>query len=87
MLAPDGRLILVEIDGGEDEGDLLRFASRTRIPVGLRRLYPGFARRSFVPIAPTAAEIIDDCAAAGLSELRQWRIDGLPFFVVAGRRG
>jgi hypothetical protein len=83
-VAPGGRLVIVEIDGGDDESELLRFASLTRIPPGLRRLYPGFARRSFVPLSPTADELAAECAAVGVTDIRTWRIDGLPFFVVAG---
>jgi SAM-dependent methyltransferase len=86
LLEPGGALVVVEIDGGQDEDELLRFASLTRIPPGLRRLYPGFARRSFVPVSPSAAELAADCEAAGATDLRTWRIPRLPFFVVAGVR-
>ena len=85
-LVPGGLLDIVEIDGGHGEDDLLRFASHTRIPPGMRRLYPSFARRSFLPVSPTAEELAAECAAAGLSEIRTWRINGLPFLVVAGTR-
>jgi hypothetical protein len=64
----------------------VRFASLTRIPRPLRRSYPAFARRSFVPVSPTAAELEVDCAAAGFTDIRSWRLDGLPFLVVAATR-
>lgn len=86
VLGPDGRLVVVEIDGGQDPGDLLRFAARTRIPAALRRLYPPFARRSFVTVSPTADAISADCAAVGFADVRHWRLDGLPFFVVTAYR-
>lgn len=86
LLQPGGALVIVEIDGGQDAGDLQRFASLTRIPPGLRRLYPSFARRSFVLVSPSAEELVADCEAAGATELRTWRIERLPFFVVAGVR-
>jgi SAM-dependent methyltransferase len=84
-LVHGGRLVLVEIDGGAD-GDLLRFAAHTTIPRPLRRLYPGFARRSFVPVSPTAEQLSAECATAGLSDVRSWRIEGLPFLVVVASR-
>lgn len=83
-LVPGGVLVIVEIDGGQDGSELLRFASLTRIPPALRRLYPGFARRTFVPVSPTAEELAAECAAAGLNDIRSSRIDGLPFLVVTG---
>jgi SAM-dependent methyltransferase len=86
LLQPGGALVVVEIDGGHDGDELLRFASLTRIPPGLRRLYPSFARRSFVPVSPTAEEVLADCQTAGAADLRTWRIDQLPFFVVTGVR-
>jgi SAM-dependent methyltransferase len=86
VLGPGGVLVVVEIDGGRDDTELLRFASRTRIPPGMRWLYPGLARRTFVPLSPTAEEIVADCAAAGLSRTRHWRIEGMPFLVVTAIR-
>ena len=86
VLGPGGRLVVVEIDGGQDPGDLLRFAAHTRIPAGLRRLYPPFARRSFVTVSPTPEAIGADCTAVGFVDVHHWRIDGLPFFVVTADR-
>lgn len=76
----------MEVDGGEDDADLLRFASHTRLPPGLRRLYCCVARRTFVPFAPTIEEVATDCATAGLSEIHGRRLEGLPFLVVSGTR-
>jgi ubiquinone/menaquinone biosynthesis C-methylase UbiE len=79
VLRPGGRLVVAEIDGGVGPGsdDLRRFAARTRIPPGLRRLYPTLARRTFVPAAPAPE------AVAALLPGATWRrIDGLPFYVV-----
>jgi SAM-dependent methyltransferase len=86
LLQPGGALVIVEIDGGQDDNELRRFASLTRIPPGLRRLYPSFARRTFVPVSPSAEELLADCETAGAVDLRTWRIPQLPFFVVAGVR-
>ena len=86
VVRPGGVLVVVEIDGGQEDADLMRFASHTRIPPGLRRFYPGIARRTFVPVSPTAEEIAADCATAGLSGLRSWRIERMPFLVVAATR-
>jgi SAM-dependent methyltransferase len=82
VLRPSGMLVVVEIDGGRDDTELLRFASRTRMPPGIRRLYPSLARRTFVRASPTADEIVADCVAVGLARTRHWRIEGLPFLVV-----
>lgn len=81
-----GRLVVIEIDGGEHPDDLSRFAVRTRIPPGLRRLYPGFARRTFVQVSPTADGLAASARAAGFDEIRHQRVDGLPFLVVTGTR-
>lgn len=86
VLRPGGRLAIAEIDGGQDHDDLLRFAQRTRIPAGLRRLYPGFARRTFVSVSPTADDIAADCTMAGFDRIRRFRIEGLPFLVVTADR-
>lgn len=87
VLRPGGRLVLVEIDGGDDAGDLARFAARTRIPPGLRRLYPSFARRTFVPVSPPVERVAGAARAAGFEGLRHWRTEGLPFVALAGVRG
>jgi hypothetical protein len=73
--------VIVEIDGGEP-GDLRRFAARTRIPPGLRWLYGGFARHTFVPISPSAETLGAAAAAAGFRSIEGRRIDALPFLVV-----
>lgn len=86
VLRPGGRLVVVEIDGGEHPDDLLRFAARTRIPAGLRRLYPGFARRTFVPASPTADDLAARARGAGFAEVHQRRLAGLPFLVLAATR-
>ena len=86
VLAPGCRLVIVEIDGGLDGDDLLRFASRARIPPGLRRLYRSFARRTFVPVSPPAASIMSACRRAGFGAVADARVDGLPFLVVTARR-
>lgn len=86
VLSAGGALAIVEIDGGEHEDELVRFAARTRVPPGLRRGYRAMARRSFVPLAPDPADLSARISAAGLQEVRHRRIDGMPFFVVTARR-
>ena len=61
LLRPGGRLVLVEIDGGQEGGDLRRFAAQTRIPPVLRGLYPQFARRTFVPVSPDPDDVVAEC--------------------------
>ena len=86
VTCPGGRLVVVEIDGGEDPGDLGRFAARTRIPPGLRRLYPRFARAMFVPVSPRASALERAARSAGYEQVSSRRVEGLPFLVVTGSR-
>ena len=86
VLRRGGQLVIVEIDGGVDPGDLQRFAARTRLPPGLRRLYPSLARRTFVPHSPTSATLTGAMAVAGFDQIRDRRIDSLPFLVASAIR-
>lgn len=86
VLSPGGRLAIVEIDGGDDADELVRFAARTRVPPGLRRGYRAMARHSFVPLTPDPADLGGLLSGAGLHQVNQGRIAGLPFFVVTGRK-
>jgi SAM-dependent methyltransferase len=85
VLAPAGVMVVVEIDGGKDGSELVRFAARTRVPPGLRRGYRAMARRSFVPLTPDPHELGDRLTDRGL-QVTQGRVQGLPFFVVSARR-
>lgn len=88
-LRAGGRLVLVEIDGGTPDagdGELRAFAARTRIPPGIRRLYPAFARRSFVPVSPPADDVASEVTAVGFAEARHRRVAGLPFWVLTAQR-
>ena len=82
VLSPGGVLVIVEIDAGQHDEDLLRFAARTRVPPGLRRGYRSMARRSFVPLTPEPAEVEAVLTEAGLQRVAHRRIEGLPFFIV-----
>lgn len=86
VLERGGRLVVVEIDGGLDDREFVRFVERTRIPRVLRGPYMAFARRTFVRFAPSASDLAHDLVGAGLADVEQWRIPGLPFLVVAGTR-
>lgn len=82
VLAPGGLLAIVEIDGGTDADDLVRFAARARVPPGLRRGYRAMARHSFVRLTPNPADLAGFLSGAGLRQVSQERIPELPFFVV-----
>lgn len=86
LVRPGGLLVIVEIDGGESPDDLRRFAARTRLPPGLRRLYPALAHRTFVPHSPGSAVLTRAIAAAGFDHVRVRRIPDLPFVVATGIR-
>jgi ubiquinone/menaquinone biosynthesis C-methylase UbiE len=86
VLRPGGQLVIVEIDGGDDPGDLLRFAARARIPPGLRRLYPALARRTFVPHSPNRVALTEAMKNAGFDRVRDRRIESLPFLVACATR-
>ena len=86
VLSPGGVLAVVEIDGGRDPDDLVRFAARSRVPRGFHRVYRVVAKRSFVALTPDPIDLSERLIAAGLEHVGHGRVAELPFFVVTARK-
>lgn len=86
VLREGAPLVLVEIDGNGPRSEMRAFVRRTRIPPGLRWVFPGFARVTFRPVSPPAAQVAATLTWLGFHDVAHTRIPGLPFYVVTATR-
>lgn len=90
VLRPGGPLVVGEIDGDADARRLRRFAADSRVPRGLKPiypvLYPAFAHLAMVVHSPTGPILAELLQAAGARDVGTEPLTDQPFVVAWGAR-